>query len=100
MASGVQIIHAESGAIGRASDSRSQDQNKQSAFKRLLETPQMKFWIAKKLYEVRQGEKLEVTVERDCAPENCRFEIKNAAGQWEEVPSSYFDGPAAKEEAA
>lgn len=62
VASGVQIIHRETGAIGRASDSRSQADNKTAAFKRLLETPRMKFWIASKLYEVKQGERLEETV--------------------------------------
>lgn len=46
VASGVQIIHRESGAIGRAHDSRSQADNKKNAFQRLLATPQMKFWLA------------------------------------------------------
>ncbi len=100
VASGVQIIHRETGAIGRASDSRSQADNKTAAFKRLLETPKMKFWIARKLYEVKQGEKLEETIARDTAPESLKFEIKDAKGQWEEVEASYFEGPAAKEESS
>lgn len=98
VASGVQIIHRETGAIGRASDSRSQAENKVAAFRRLLETPRMKFWIAAKCYEVKQGEQLEKTIERDTQPENLKFEIKNALGQWEEVDASYFDGPSAKGE--
>lgn len=98
VASGVQIIHRESGAIGRASDSRSQADNKKSAFERLLETPKMKFWIVKKLYEVRSHEKIEDTIEKETTPENLKFEIKNAEGKWEEVNDSYFDSPAAKEE--
>ena len=100
VASGVQIRHEESGAIGRASDSRSQDENKQSAFKRLLADPRMKFWLAKKVYEVKMEETVEQTVERECRPNNCRFEIKNAAGHWEQVPEAYFDTPAAKEQCA
>lgn len=98
VASGVQIIHRETGAIGRASDSRSQAENKQAAFKRLLATPKMKFWLARRLYEVRQGESLEETIKRETGPENLRHEILNAKGQWEEVDASYFDGPAAREE--
>jgi protein subunit release factor A len=98
VASGVQIIHRETGAIGRASDSRSQADNKKEAFTRLLATPKMKFWLAAKVYEVRQHEKLEETIARDCRDENLKFEIKNAEGKWEEVDASYFDGPAAKEE--
>lgn len=96
--SGVQIIHRESGAIGRASDSRSQFDNKRNALLRLTKTPQFKFWLARRMYEIEQGEKLEETIERETKPDSLRFEIKNAKNQWEEVPASYFDGPAAKEE--
>lgn len=100
VASGVQIVHRETGAIGRASDTRSQAQNRKLAFERLVKTPKMKFWLAAKVYEVRQSETLEETIQRDTANENLKFEIKNAAGQWEEVDAGYFDSPAAKEEAA
>ena len=98
VASGVQIVHRETGAIGRASDSRSQAENKAAAFKRLLATPRMKFWLAAKVYEVRQNETLEETVARDMEPSNLKFEIKNALGQWEEVPAHYFNSPAATDE--
>lgn len=97
VATGVQIQHRESGAIGRASDTRSQHENKKLAFKRLVKTPQMKFWIAKKVYEIKQGETIERTVEDSMKPENMKFEIKNAVGQWEEVNDTYFSGPAAME---
>lgn len=98
VASGVQIIHRETGAIGRASDSRSQADNKRSAFERLLATPKMKFWLSAKLYEVQQGEALEETVARETTDAQMKYEIKNAIGQWEEVLASYFGGPAAKAE--
>lgn len=98
VATGVQIQHRESGAIGRASDSRSQADNKKSAFARLRATPQMKFWLARKLYEVRTCETLEETVERDVSGNACKYEIKNALGQWEEVSQEYFESIAAKEE--
>lgn len=98
VASGVQIRHEESGAMGRASDSRSQADNKRRAFERMIATPQMKFWLSKRLYEVRMEETLEETVARECAGGALRHEIKNAAGQWEAVPESYFDTPAAIEE--
>lgn len=92
VASGVQIFHAESGATARACDSRSQDQNKQSAFDRLLKTPQMKFWMAKKLFEIKQGETIERAVEQDMANHNLKYEIKDEQGRWVEVSASYFDG--------
>lgn len=100
VASGVQIIHRESGAIGRASDSRSQADNKVSAFKRLRETPQFKFWLNRKLYEIRQQETIEETVAKETTDANLKYEIKNAKGQWEEVSADYFDGPAAREVSA
>jgi protein subunit release factor B len=95
--SGVQIIHRETGAIGRASDSRSQADNKQAAFRRLLATPKMKFWLAAKVFEVRQGEKLEDMIAQESTDEHLKYEIKNGAGRWEEVPRAYFDTEAAKE---
>ena len=96
--SGVQMIHEESGAIGRASDSRSQGQNKKAAFERLLKTPQMKFWLAKKVYEVRQGETLEETINNELNnPKNLKYEIK-IDGKWTEIPSNYFDTEEAKKE--
>lgn len=97
VASGVQMKHEESGAIGRASDSRSQRDNKKSAFQRLLKDPKMKFWLARKVHEVRIGEGLEEVVAREVASSNLKYEIKNALGQWEEVDESYFNGPAAME---
>lgn len=97
-ATGVQIIHRETGAIGRAHDSRSQEQNRKHAFERLLKTPQMKFWLAKKKYEVQQQESMEETVARETRDENCRFEIQDEKGRWLEVPASYFETAAAKGE--
>jgi len=98
VASGVQMRHEESGAIGRASDSRSQHDNKKSAFQRLLADPRMKFWLSKKVYEVRQGETLEQAVVNEMTPDKLKFEIKNAVGQWEEVNEDYFKGVAAREQ--
>lgn len=89
VASGVQMIHKESGAIGRASDSRSQDENKRHAFERLCATPQMKWWLTKKIYELRQRETLEETVARDMSPENLAVEVKDENGNWKEVPADF-----------
>ena len=97
VASGVQIKHPESGAIGRASDSRSQADNKKNAFLRLTKTAQFKFWIAKRMYEIDQQETIEQTVEKETRPNNLKFEIQEN-GKWIEVPDSYFQTPAAKGE--
>lgn len=57
----------------------------------------MKFWISKKLYEIRQHETLEETVERTVIPENLKFEIKKD-GKWTEVDNNYFNSEEAKYE--
>lgn len=95
--SGVQIVHPESGAIGRCSDSRSQEQNKKHAFERLLETPKMKFWLTKKIYEIKQQETLEETVAKETAPDKIKYEIK-VDGKWVEVDEKHFDTEEAKQE--
>jgi hypothetical protein len=98
VASGVMMRHEESGAIARASDSRSQDQNKRSAFERLLKTPQMKFWIAMKVHEVKMGETVEQAIAKETTEEHLKYEIKRE-GKWVEVPSSHFQGKEAMVEA-
>ena len=84
-ASGVQIKHRESGAIGRCSESRSQLENKKSAFISLTQTGKFKVWLAAKLYEIRQGETLEQTIDALMVPENIITQIKNEEGNWKTV---------------
>lgn len=86
--SGVQIIHRESGAIGRASDTRSQAENKAEAFRRLMKTPQMKFWLLRKKFELEQERTIEQAVGAETQDQFLRFEIKDDAGNWVEVPAS------------
>lgn len=98
VASGVLIRHEESGATGRASDSRSQHDNKISAFNRLVADPRMKFWLAKKKHELAMGETIEESIAKETTADKLKFEIKNATGQWEEVSADYFTTAAALEE--
>lgn len=84
VASGVRIHHPESGAMAWASASRSQNENKRAAFEKLVKTPKMKFWLARKIYEVKAGEALEQTVERDMDPKNLKIEIRRD-GKWVEA---------------
>jgi protein subunit release factor A len=98
VASGVLLTHRETGAQGRCSDSRSQADNQKEAFKRLLATPKMKFWLAAKIYEVRTSETLEETVEKSVTPDKLKLEIKDEEGKWKEVPNDYFETAGAKYE--
>lgn len=83
--SAVMCRHPASGAIGRCSESRSQLENKQMAFRRMAETPKFKVWVNRRLYEIQQGETMEHSVEKMMAPENLLIEVKRD-GKW--VPES------------
>jgi len=89
-ASGVQIIHRESGAMGRNSESRSQAQNKEKAFQSLVKSPKFKFWLNRALYEIRQGEKIEETIDREVSdPSITKTEVR-IDEKWVEVGPEYF----------
>jgi protein subunit release factor B len=94
---GVQIIHKESGSIGRASDSRSQTDNKKNAFIRLTESTKFKVWLNKKLFEIKNQETAEEAVEKELAGSNVKYEIKKD-GQWIEVPPEYFESDESKKD--
>ena len=93
----VTMIHRESGAMGVASDSRSQLDNKRLAFDRLRATPKFKVWLNKKLFEIREQETLEKSIEKETTPDKLKFEVK-LDGKWVEVSNSHFDSESAKKE--
>jgi protein subunit release factor A len=59
---GVRITHPPSGAIGEATDSKSQETNKRNAFLRMVDTLEFKVWMDLQLHpehlkiEVRKGD--------------------------------------------
>ncbi len=58
----------------------------------------MKFWIARKLYEIEQKETLEESIEKMTKPENLKLEIQDKDGKWTEVDDNYFNTESAKKE--
>jgi protein subunit release factor B len=96
--SGCQMIHKQSGAIGRASDNRSQLQNKKLAFERLIKHPKMKLWLSKKLFEIRENESMEEQIETELNnSDNMKFEVR-VDGKWKQVNDDYFNTETAKQE--
>lgn len=96
--SGVNIIHRESGAVGRCSEDRSQARNKRTAFERMIKTPKFKFWLNKKLFELREKESMEEQIEKEVNnPSKTKCEIKKD-GKWVEVNKEYFNNEDAKRE--
>lgn len=61
---GVRLTHRASGARGEATDSKSQEQNKANAFKRLRETPEWKRWFNDAYQQAMGLESLESKLQR------------------------------------
>ena len=81
--SGVRITHIASGAVGECREHRSQHQNKQEAFMRLVNSEKFKKWhkieCSKRLGRLAE---IEREVEIAMQPQNIRIEVKNENGRW------------------
>jgi hypothetical protein len=78
----VRITHIASGAIGAASEERSQHQNKIIAFHRLTENPKFKAWIKLRSAEIMLGETIEQKVDKQLLPGNLKIEEVDEEGIW------------------
>ena len=76
---GVRIRHPESGAVGEARDSRSQLENKKTAFRRMTETAEFRAWTRKL---AAGDELLKVEVDRELWPDRTLVEVKDEEGRW------------------
>jgi len=83
---GVRIVHRESGAVGKATDERSQLQNKKLAFKRMVEHPAFQWWVHNKKRELETGKTLEDRVAEMMQPEYIKTEVREN-GLWTEIPN-------------
>jgi protein subunit release factor A len=75
--SGIRIIHVASGAVGQATDTRSQNENRQIAFKRLAESDKFVRWVRAQAFDLEQR------VEKALRPHNIKVEVKEN-GRWVE----------------
>lgn len=79
---GVRVVHEPSGAEGRATDTRSQLENKRKAFRRMAETVEFKNWIRFRVAELSGLHKrVEQEVEDAMRPENLKVEVQQN-GKW------------------
>lgn len=78
---GVRIVHRDSGAVGKATEQRSQLQNKKLAFRRMVESKTFQTWL-----KMRLGKDvlLEAKVEQSMTPDKIKTEVREN-GQWVEV---------------
>jgi protein subunit release factor B len=82
---GVRIVHKESGAVGQATDERSQLQNKKLAFKRMVANPKFQWWVEQKRREMETGKTTEQVVAEMMAEKNLRTEVHDDKGRWIEA---------------
>lgn len=85
---GVRIVHRESGAVGQATDDRSQTRNKRAAFIRMTETQTFKVWLRRKLGhdaldEAELNRRVNQRVESDLADDNVLVEVF-VDGRWQQ----------------
>ncbi|CPT90766.1 peptide chain release factor 1 [Mycobacteroides abscessus] len=77
---GVRITHEPSGAVGESREERSQLQNKQSAFRRMANSPKFQLWVKR---QVGREDLQRAQVERDMWPVNLKTEVRES-GNWVE----------------
>lgn len=83
---GVRFIHHPSGARGESREERSQLQNKRTALKKLVATPQFKFWVAERIKEIDRIQTIEQWVDEQLADmDNLKIEYRDEKGNWTEV---------------
>lgn len=76
---GVRVIHHDSGARGESREERSQLQNKRTAFKRMVDTPEFQRYIKHRMYGIGRAEaEVERAMERT---QDFRTEVR-VNGRW------------------
>jgi protein subunit release factor A len=81
---GVRITHEPSGAVGKATDSRSQGQNKILAFRRMGESQAFRNWARTEVRRILIGKTIEQEVEEMMKPENLLVEVRTESG-WKQL---------------
>ena len=81
----VRCTHEPSGAVGEARDSRSQRDNRESAFRRMCESKKMQTWLRIETAR-RIGKLMQIDDAVDREMKRIRVDRKNSSGLWEEWP--------------
>lgn len=79
-----RIRHKDSGAIATGQSQRDRVSNLKEAMENLTKSPKFKAWVKVRVGEVT-GEKADIEAKVDRAMRHLKFEVKDEAGNWEEV---------------
>ena len=82
---GARCFHPPSGAAGEARDSRSQAKNRQTAWRRMAESPKFRVWVADMHAQMERRETVDQAVARLMDPANIRVEVREG-GKWVDSP--------------
>ncbi len=87
---GVRIIHRDSGARGESREHRTQKQNREAAFSRMVLTDTFQNWLkvetARRLQDMTEVKKrISRDVEKEMTPRNLRVEIRRD-NRWIDAP--------------
>jgi protein subunit release factor B len=85
----VRCTHIASGAVGKSSDGRSQEQNRKVAFQHMAESEVFKKWH--KIEIARRTGRLDAIdrkVEEALAPTNIKTEVRDEKGLWKKIDES------------
>lgn len=80
---GVRWTHLASGASGESREERSQQGNKQRAWKRMAETKQFKAWLAVEIAKRAGQPSVDELVDRAMAPQYLKIETRGEDGRWQ-----------------
>lgn len=72
---GVRMKHRASGAVGEATDDRSQEANKKAAFRRCVDTPEFQSWLRIAIREAMGRPSVEQLVDEAMRPENITTQV-------------------------
>jgi protein subunit release factor B len=83
----VRCVHRASGAVGEASDNKSQLTNKRAAFERMVASKTFKNWhrmeTARRMVGAQSIEAMvDKAVDEAMNPANIKVEVQNERGQW------------------
>lgn len=82
---GVRVRHVPSGAVAESRDTRSQGENKQSAFRKMAESPKFQLWAKIEAARRMGQETIEDRVERAMQPKNLLVEAYEQ-DRWVTIP--------------
>lgn len=79
---GVRVTHVPSGASAEGTRSRSQLENKRSAFVQMAESGRFQKWARLMASQLTSGKTLDEKVDDEMKPVNLKVEVRGEDGKW------------------